>query len=155
PGLRRRNVVLARIRVGIAPAIVLRMAVAQEPAKVGDLLKSIGDDVKTIALGELELARQKLGSYLELTVMKAAAMILGTFVALVGFAMLCVVVVVVLEPVIPALWLRLLVMAVAYLAVGGGATYMFAKKMIKAPDLDHEVDEVGQTIDKVADGLKH
>jgi 5-bromo-4-chloroindolyl phosphate hydrolysis protein len=87
--------------------------------------------------------------------MKAAAMILGAFVALVGFGMLCVVVVVALAPVIPALWLRLLIMAVLYMGVGGGAAYLFAQKMAKKPDLDNEVDEVGQTIDKVADGLQH
>jgi len=131
------------------------MAATQPPPKVGDLLKHIGDDVKTIAVSELELARTKLGSYLEQTVMKAAAMILGAFVALVGLAMLCVVVVVALAPVIPALWLRLLIMAVIYLAVGGGATYLFAKRMAAPPDLDHEVDEVAQTIDKVSDGLQH
>jgi hypothetical protein len=131
------------------------MAVTQEPAKVGELLKHIGEDVKTIAVSELELARTKLGNYLEQTVMKAAAMILGAFVALVGFAMLCVVVVVALAPVIPALWLRLLIMAVIYMALGGGATFLFAKKMAKPPDLANEVDEVGQTIDKVSEGLQH
>jgi uncharacterized membrane protein YqjE len=131
------------------------MAATQQPGKVGDLLKHIGEDVKTIAVSELELARTKLGSYLEQTVMKAAAMILGAFVALVGLAMLCIVVVVALAPVIPALWLRLLIMAVVYLAVGGGATLLFAKKMAAPPDLDHEVDEVGQTIDRVSEGLQH
>jgi hypothetical protein len=131
------------------------MAVTQEPAKVGELLKHIGEDVKTIAISELELARTKLGNYLEQTVMKAAAMILGAFVALLGFGMLCVVVVVALEPVIPALWLRLLIMAVLYMGIGGGAAFMFAKKMAKAPDLENEVDEVGQTIDKVSEGLQH
>ncbi|HEY6035237.1 MAG TPA: phage holin family protein [Kofleriaceae bacterium] len=131
------------------------MAATQQPAKVGDLLKHIGDDVKTIAVSELELARTKLGSYLEQTVMKAAAMILGAFVALVGLAMLCVVVVVALAPVIPPLWLRLLIMAGIYLFVGGGATFLFGRKMATPPDLDHEVREVGQTIDKVSEGLQH
>jgi hypothetical protein len=131
------------------------MAVTQEPAKVGELLKHIGEDVKTIAISELELARTKLGNYLEQTVMKAAAMILGAFVALLGFGMLCMVVVVALEPVIPALWLRLLLMALLYMGIGGGAAYMFAKKMANAPDLENEVDEVGQTIDKVSEGLQH
>ena len=131
------------------------MAATQEPAKVGELLKHIGEDVKTIATSELELARTKLGKYLEQTVMKAAAMILGAFVALVGFAMLCVVVVVALAPVIPALWMRLLIMAGIYMAVGGGAAFMFARRMAAPPDLENEVDEVGQTIDKVSEGLKH
>src|SRR3569833_4221172 len=127
------------------------MAATQPPPKVGDLLKHIGDDVKTIAVSELELARTKLGSYLEQTVMKAAAMILGAFVALVGLAMLCVVVVVALAPEIPPLWLRQRIMAVIYLAVGGGATYLFAKKMAALSVFVFVVDEVAQTIDKVSD----
>jgi hypothetical protein len=68
-------------------ALLPGMAVTREPAKIGDLLKHIGDDVKTIATSELELTRTKLGNYLEQTVMRASMMILGAFVALVGFAM--------------------------------------------------------------------
>ena len=131
------------------------MAATQPPAKVGDLLKHIGEDVKTIAVSELELARTKLGAYLEHTVMKAAAMILAAFVAIVGLAMLCMVVVVALAPVIPPLWLRLLIMAGVYLLVGGGGAYLFGRKMAAPPDLANEVDEVGQTIDKVSEGLRH
>jgi len=139
----------------MATAVQVRMAVTHEPAKVGELLKNIGDDVKTIAVSELELARKKLGNYLERTVLKAAVMILSAFVALVGFAMLCVVAVVALEPVIPALWLRLLLMSLVFIAVGGSAAYIFAKKMLGGPDLANEVDEVGQTVDKVSNGLAH
>jgi hypothetical protein len=131
------------------------MAATHEPAKIGDLLKHIGDDVKTIATSEIELTRTKLGNYLEQTVMKASVMILGAFVALVGFAMLCMVVVVALEPVIPALWLRLLIMAFVFIATGGTAAYVFAKKTLGGPDIANEVSEVGQTIDKVTEGLRH
>jgi hypothetical protein len=131
------------------------MAVTREPAKVGELLKHIGDDLKTIATSELELARTKLGSYLEQTVLKAAVMILGAFVALVGFAMLCMVAVVALEPVISALWLRLLLMSFVFIATGGTAAYVFAKKTLGGPDIEPEVEEVGQTIDKISDGLSH
>ena len=133
----------------------LHMAVTHEPAKVGELLKHIGEDVKTIAMSELELGRAKLGAYLEQTVLKAAVMILGAFVALVGFAMLCMVAVVALEPVIPALWLRLLLMSFVFIVTGGTAAYVFAKKTLGGPDIANEVDEVGQTIDKISDGLNH
>ena len=130
------------------------MAVTHEPAKIGDLLKHIGEDVKTIAGSEIELTRTKLGNYLEQTVLKASVMILGAFVALVGFAMLCVVAVVALEPVIPALWLRLLLMSLVFIATGGTAAYVFAKKTLGGPDIANEVSEVGQTIDKVTEGLR-
>jgi hypothetical protein len=139
----------------MAAAQDARMAATHEPAKVGELLKHIGDDVKTIAVSELELGRTKLANYLERTVLKAAVMILSAIVALVGFAMLCMVAVVALEPVIPALWLRLLLMSFVFIAVGGSAAYIFAKKMLGGPNLANEVDEVGQTIDKVSDGLAH
>ncbi len=132
-----------------------RMAVTQEPPGVGELLKNIGEDVKTIAMSELELGRAKLGKYLEQTVLKASVMILSAFVALVGFAMLCMVAVVALEPVIPALWLRLLVMSGVFIVAGGTCAYVFAKKTLGGPDLANEVDEVGQTIDKVKQGLAH
>lgn len=127
---------------------------SREP-KVGDLLKHIGEDVKTIAISELELSRHKLGGYLEHTVMKASVMILSSFVALVGFAMLCVTAVVALEPVIHPLWLRLLLMSLVFIGAGGIAARVFAKKLLSGPDMDNEVDEVGQTFDAVTKGLSH
>ncbi|MFT3696374.1 MAG: phage holin family protein [Kofleriaceae bacterium] len=130
------------------------MAVSHEP-KVGDLLKHIGDDMKTIAVSELELSRYKLTGYLDKIVAKASVMIMSAFVALVGFAMLCVTAVVALYPVIPQLWLRLLIMSFVFIAVGGGAATIFAKKLLGGPDIDNEVDEVGQTIDAISNGLSH
>ncbi len=130
------------------------MEASHEP-RVGELITHIGDDVKTIATGEFELARAKLGDYLSQTVMRAAAMVVGAFVAVVGFAMLCVVVVVALAPLIQALWLRLLLMACVYLVIGGGAAYGFARTLSRPPDLDREVAQVGHTIDKISAGLQH
>lgn len=123
------------------------------PPKVGELIKHIGEDMKTIATSELELGRRKMGQYLDRTIAKASVVILGAFVALVGFAMLCMVVVVLLEPVIPQLWLRLLIMAVLYIAIGGGASYLYGRRVLSGPDLDNEVDEVGQTFDAIKAGL--
>jgi hypothetical protein len=63
--------------------------------------------------------------------------------------------VVALEPVISVLWLRLLLMSLVFIAIGGTAGYVFAKKTLGGPDIANEVDEVGQTIDKVSEGLRH
>jgi hypothetical protein len=122
---------------------------------MGELIRHIGDDMKTIATSEIELGRRKMGAYFDRTIAKASVVILGAFVALIGLAMLCMVVVVVLEPVIPQLWLRLLLMAILYVAVGGGASYLYSKRVLSGPDLDNEVDEVGQTFDAVKAGLSH
>lgn len=122
---------------------------------MGELIKHIGDDMKTIATSEIELGRRKMGEYFDRTIAKASVVILGAFVALIGLAMLCMVVVVALEPVIPQLWLRLLLMAILYVAIGGGASYLYAKRVLSGPDLDNEVDEVGQTFDAVKAGLSH
>jgi hypothetical protein len=68
--------------------------------------------------------------------------------------MLCVAVVVALDGAIASLAARLAIMAVVYLVIGGATTY-FAGKRIAATrlDLDHELDEVGQTVDAVKAGL--
>lgn len=131
------------------------MATTQEPPKVGELIRHIGDDMKTIATSELELGRRKMSQYVDRTIAKASVVILGAFVALIGLAMLCVVVVLALQPVIALLWVRLLLMAIVYVAVGGGASYLYARHVLSGPDLDNEVDEVGQTFDAVKAGLSH
>lgn len=78
----------------------------------------------------------------------------GACVALIGLGMLCMVAVIALEPVIAPLWLRLLLMAIVYLAIGGAAAAIFAHRL-KKPDLGNEVDEIGQTIDAARRGLEH
>jgi hypothetical protein len=82
--------------------------------EVGELLQEIGRDVKTIASHEIELVKNKLSQHVGQAIAKAAVAWLGATVALIGLAMLCVVAVVALEPLLPPLWLRLLVMALVY-----------------------------------------
>ncbi len=131
------------------------MAVTQEPAGVGELLKHVGDDLKTIATTELELTRNKMSQYVDKTLMRVSVIIIGAFIALIGLAMLCVVAVLAMQPLIHLLWVRLLMMSGVYLLVGGGAAFIYSRKVATGPDIDNEVDEVGQTFDAVANGLKH
>ncbi|MFT3695927.1 MAG: phage holin family protein [Kofleriaceae bacterium] len=102
---------------GMSAADLFMMIGADEPELIG-LVKQVGSDVKTIARSELELARSKLGSYFEHSLIRASIMLLAVLVALVGLAMLCMVAVFALEPVIARLWLRILMMSVAYLGLG-------------------------------------
>ena len=106
-----------------------------EPPKVAELLGDIGRDVKTIAVDELELARRKLTAFMEQLVIKVVA----------------------LAPVIPALWVRLLVMAVVYIAIGGGTAVLFGRRLasMRGPDLGKQYAEIGETIKAVERGLGH
>ena len=125
--------------------------------KVGELLHGIGQDVRKIAVDELELARHKLTDFMESLVLKASVALLGATVVLIGFGMLCMVVVVALEPVIEPLWLRLLMMAIVYIVIGGGAVAIYAKRMVamRGPDLEKQLSEVRETVDAVERGLEH
>jgi len=128
-----------------------------EPPKIVELLQDIGRDVKTIAVDELELARRKLTVFMQQLVVKAGVAVLGAMVALIGLAMLCTVVVVALAPVIPLLWVRLLVMAIVYIAIGAGTVVLCGRRMaaMHGPGLDQHVAELGETIKAVERGLKH
>ena len=129
----------------------------REPVRVAEILQDIGHDVRRIAVDEIELARGKMTGYLEELVLKAAGSIIGACVALIGLGLLCLTAVAALEPVIHPLWLRLLIMAVIYLAVGGAAAYLFAKRLaaLHGPNLEHESGEVGETVEAVKKGLAH
>ena len=122
--------------------------------KVAELLGDIGKDMKTIASDELELLRRKLATYIERVVARASVILLGVVVALIGLGMLCVVAVIALAPVISALWLRLLLMALVYIGAGAGVAVIFSRRISK-PDLDKQIAEVGETIDAVQRGLHH
>src|SRR5512143_3440503 len=88
---------------------------AESAGRVGDLLHRITDDVKMIAKDEIELAKNEIGHTAKVAAGDGAVVVLGGFVALIGFAMLCSAAVVALGPVIPSLALRLVLMAFVYL----------------------------------------
>ncbi len=111
-----------------------------------DLARRVGDDLTTLAKDHVELARLEIGGGIKRAAGDATLMLLGGVVALIGLAMLCVTAVVAVAPLIPALWLRLLIGAVVYLAIGSGLVYAFARKL-RGEDvkLDRTRREVRQT----------
>lgn len=125
--------------------------------EIGSLLHRISDDMKTIARGEVELVRDELQRHAKLVAVDAAVVLLGAFVALIGLGLLCVVVVVALAPLIPALWLRLLIMAIVYLVAGGAIAGGFGKRLKKdaTPDLTVPKVEAKLTAQNVKDALRH
>ena len=135
------------------------MDVEQSPTngEIGTLLHRISDDVKTIARGEVELVRDELQRHAKLVAVDAAVVLLGAFIALIGVGLLCVVVVVALAPLIPALWLRLLIMAGVYMIAGGAIGAVFSKRL-KAdatPDLTVPKVEARLTAQNIKEGLSH
>ena len=124
---------------------------------VGELLHRITDDVKTIAKDEVELAKGELASSAKKAATEGAVIVLGGVVALIGLGMLCASAVTALEPVIPALSLRLLLMAVIYLVLGGAVAAGFAKRLKHdvVPDMAVPSYEAKRTLAGVKDTLQH
>jgi hypothetical protein len=112
--------------------------------------------VKTIASDEVELAKGELAHTARTATTEAAVVLLGGIVALIGLGLLCLVAVVALEPLISPLWLRLLIMAVVYLAIGGVVAGVFAKRLKKdaVPDFSAPVSEAKRSVGNIKEGLR-
>jgi uncharacterized membrane protein YqjE len=124
-------------------------------SSLGDVMRRIGDDVKTIAGDELQLAKIELTRAMKVAAGDAAAIVLGGIVALIGFGMLCVTAVIALEPVIPQLWLRMIIMAVVYLVAGGAVAGIFVRKLKEDanPAGSDTVEEARATVENIKRGL--
>lgn len=133
----------------------MRRADAGATSSLGEVMRRIGDDVKTIASDELQLAKIELTRGMRVAAADAAAIVLGGVVALVGFGMLCVTVVVALEAVIPPLWLRMIIMAVFYLVTGGTVAAIFARKLKQDanPIASDTYVEARATVENIKRGL--
>lgn len=125
--------------------------------RVGELLHRISDDVKVLAKDELELAKDELTKHAKLAAGEGAAIVLGGIVALIGLGMLCTAAVVALAPVIASLALRLVLMAVIYLVVGGVIGAAFAKRLKHdiVPDTTVAAYEAKRTLAGVKHTLQH
>ncbi len=133
----------------------VRRADTGATSSLGEVVRRIGDDVKTIASDELQLAKIELTRGMKVAAAHAAAILLGGVVALVGIGMLCVTAVVALEAVIPPLWLRMTIMAVLYLVAGGTVAGIFARKL-KQDANPIESDAYGEaraTVENIKRGL--
>jgi fatty acid desaturase len=124
-----------------------------EPANggIGDLLRGIADDVKALARDEASLVKLELSRSAKRAAGDAAAVLLAGLVALIGLGMLCTAAVVALEPVMPSLTARLLLMALVYLAAGGVVAAVFARRLKHdaSPDLTRSRHEARRTVSTV------
>lgn len=125
-------------------------------SRVSDLLRHIADDLRTIASDELELGRNRLSQHVEHLIAKASAAVIGAVVALIGLGLLCMVAVAALAYILPPLWLRLLIMAIVYIAIGGAVAAYFGRRVASAgatPSMELPKRELEQTVEAVQQGL--
>lgn len=122
-------------------------------SRVGDLLHRISDDIKVLAKDEVELIKGELQHTAKTAAFEAAVIVLGGIVALIGLGMLCAAAVAGLEPTIPSLALRLLLMAAIYIVAGGIVAGGFAKKLAK--DIKPDTTVAGYEAKRTFQGVKH
>jgi hypothetical protein len=99
--------------------------------EVSELVRGIADDVRTIAKDEVELVQGELQRTAREAALEVGLAVLGGIVALIGLGMLCVAAVAGLAPAIPQLWLRLIIMAVVYLAIGGAVAAAEGRRLAR------------------------
>jgi hypothetical protein len=124
---------------------------------LGGLIARIADDVRKIAGDEMALATEELKKSARAAAADSAVALLGAIVALIGLGLLCSAAVVALGAWIPSLAARMLLMAVAYLAVGGVLAGMFGKKLSRdvQPDLHRTGLEARRTVHAIEEGARH
>jgi hypothetical protein len=130
----------------------LSMPAENGTGRVGDLLHRITDDIKVIAKDELELVKGEMQHTAKTAAFEAAVIVLGGIVALIGLGMLCAAAVAGLEPVIPSLALRLLLMAAIYIVIGGVVAGSFAKRLSK--DIKPDTTVAGYEAKRTFEGVK-
>jgi hypothetical protein len=127
-----------------------------EPPRVGDVIHHITEDVKTIARDELELVQLELQRTIKNAAIDGSVILLGGIVALIGLGLLCVAAVDALGYIIPWLWLRLIIMALVYMMMGGILAAAFADRLKHnaKPDFSPAADEAKRTVQHVKHGLR-
>jgi hypothetical protein len=124
-------------------------AVHDDGASTRDLIRRISDDLRTITRDEIELLRGEARRVARSAAADGAAVVFGGVVALIGLAILCLAAVAALAPVVPGLALRLVVMGVVYLGIGGSLAASFALRLRRraVPDIAVPVREARATLE--------
>lgn len=107
-----------------------------EQSPLGEVLQDATLDVKTIARDERELAQLEIQRTVRAAAIDGAVILLGGMVALIGLGLLCVAAVAALGYIISWLWLRLLIMALVYMMIGGILAAAFGSKLREQARLD-------------------
>ena len=113
-----------------------------------DLIRRISEDLRTITRDEVELLRGEARRVARAAAADGAAVLFGGIVAQIGLAFLCLAAVAALAPVLPSLALRLVLMGVIYLGIGGSLAASFAVRLRRraVPDVAVPVREARATL---------
>ena len=117
-------------------------------ATTRDLIRRISEDLRTITRDEIELLRGEARRVARSAAADGAVVVFGGVVALIGLAILCLAAVAALAPVLPSLALRLVVMGVVDLGIGGSLAASFALRLRRraVPDVAVPVREARATL---------
>jgi hypothetical protein len=130
------------------------MKTETDGAEVGELVRHIVDDLGGIMRDEMALVREELGTSARRAMIDLSVVWIGASVALIGIAVASLAVVIALAPVIPALWGRLLVVAIACLAIGGMLAARFARRLAgDAPSFVVPAHEAKATLAGIGEAL--
>jgi hypothetical protein len=123
-------------------------ALHDDGASTRALIHRISENLRTITRDEIELLRGEARRVARSAAADGAVVVFGGVVALIGLAILCLAAVAALASVLPSLALRLLVMGVVYLGIGGSLAASFALRLRRraAPDVAVPVREAQATL---------
>lgn len=121
---------------------------SQQPGEVGDLMRRIGDGLKTLAESQIKLAKLELLDEVKKPLASAGAIVLGGVIALFGVGLLCATAVVALEPLVGPLWLRMVIMSAVYFALGRLVMRLYTKRLQAdvSPELPRAAHEAKRTV---------
>ena len=127
-----------------------------EQRNLRELVRRLVEDFKAVAHDEAALARVEMRYVAKSAVRAGVAILSGVVVALIGLGLLCGTAVAALEPVVAPLWLRMLILAVVYMAGGASLTLLFARKLRKnvRSSLSRTRDEARKTAEAVKQSLQ-
>jgi Putative Actinobacterial Holin-X, holin superfamily III len=125
---------------------------------VGNLVAHVAQDVATLAKDEVTLAKLELESKLQTAALSAAATAISGALGLIGFALLCATAVVAIEPILPSLWARMLLMSVCYLLLGalGSAVFVLQlKRKVTGNPAPRATREARETLAAAQSEVRH
>lgn len=118
---------------------------------LGGLVREVGSNAFELAKCEVALAKLDVQIALKHAAVGMAGVVLGGIVTLFGLGLLCMTGVVALAPLIPALWLRMLLMSLVYLLLGSLLCVTFIAKLKHVSFGNSAVTQARRTFEELSE----